>query len=94
MRRKVAVFSGGWTGEFLQDALAGAIELACEQDIDIFSFVNFTIRGDVSTVNDGETNLFRLPDISDFDGVFLMEYRLQVYTQLLRTTFRRKNFVS
>ena len=71
MRRKVAVFSGGWIGEFLQGALGGVIELAGKEDIDIFSFINFTIRGDAPGVNDGEMNIFRLPNICDFDGVLL-----------------------
>ncbi len=70
-KKKVAVFSGGWGGEFLHETLSGIIELARAEKTDIFSFVNFSVRGNEAPTNDGETNIFRLPDISDFDGVLL-----------------------
>lgn len=70
-KKRIAVFTSGWGGEFLQDTLAGIIELAHSMDIDVFSFINFSIRGDHDEINDPETNIFRLPDITSFDGVFL-----------------------
>lgn len=70
-RRRIAVFSGGWSGEFVQEALSGIIERASEQNIDVFSFINFSVRGDAPNTNSCEDNLFRLAKIWDFDGVFL-----------------------
>lgn len=70
-KKKIAVFSGGWGGEFLQETLAGIVQSAYRDRADVFAFVNYSIRGDHPSVNDGEINIYRLPDIREFDGVIL-----------------------
>ncbi len=92
-KKKVAVFSGGWGGEFLHETLSGIIELARAEKTDIFSFVNFSVRGNDASTNDGETNIFRLPDMTDFDGVLLFAntFNRQWEIDYLTNSVKRNN---
>lgn len=72
MKKRVAVFANGWGCEYLREVVMGAYEVAAEADIDIFSFVDFSTMADTAIVNKGEINIFKLPDLHDFDGVILM----------------------
>lgn len=72
MRDKIAIFSGGWSGEYLQSILSGAARLFNAENYDVITFVNFSVRGDIPRVNIPEVNLFKLPDLSEFAGVILL----------------------
>lgn len=72
MRKRIAVFAGGWGGEYLKEVLSGITEYAFQEDTDVFTFVNFSVQVDDPTVNQAELDFFKLPDISDFDGVILL----------------------
>lgn len=72
MRKRIAVFANGWGNEYLREVVMGAYEVAKENNIDLFSFVNFSRATDSFTHNLGEFNIFKLPDPDDFDGVILL----------------------
>lgn len=72
MRKRIAVFAGGWGDEYLKQVMTGIMWAAKKENIDVFLFVNFSVRTDVYSANTGEFNIFTLPDLRDFDGTILM----------------------
>ncbi len=72
MKKKVAVFANGWGSDYLQEIVDGIYQKAKKLNIDIFVFVNYSTFVEIDYNNKGEINIFRLPDLSDFDGVILM----------------------
>ncbi len=72
MRKKIAVFAGGWSFEYVQDVLSGVKEVAKNENIDVFAFVNYSLRWESSAQCDAEFNIFTLPDLDDFDGIIIL----------------------
>ena len=72
MKRRIAVFAGGWGGEYFREVVLGIVAAAKQENADVFAFVNFSVPSDTITPNIGEFNIFTLPDLKDFDGVILM----------------------
>ena len=72
MKRRIAVFASGWGDEYFRRVVFGISEAAKKENIDTFAFVNFSIRGLDALLNEGEYNIFTLPDLEDFDGVILL----------------------
>lgn len=72
MKRRVAVFANGWGTEYLREVVTGACEVARDAATDIFVFVSFSSYSGLDNVNNSESNIFRLPDLRDFDGVILL----------------------
>lgn len=72
MRKRIAVFANGWGCEYLREIVTGVFEVAKDHDMDVFSFVDFSIMTDNADRNRGEINIFRLPDLSDFDGAIVL----------------------
>lgn len=72
MRKKIALFAGGWGGEYLQEVLAGVIHQAEQYNTDIFAFISFSIHTSIPEDNIPEINFMKLPDINDFDGVIVL----------------------
>lgn len=72
MRKKIALFAGGWGGEYLQEVLAGVIHQAEQYNTDIFAFINFSVHTTIPKDNIPEINFMKLPNINDFDGVIVL----------------------
>ncbi len=72
MKKRIALFSGGWGGEYVQEVLSGVMSIAKASDVDVFSFINFSIQDDIQHTNIAEVSFFKLPDLRDFDGVILL----------------------
>ncbi len=72
MKKKIAVFASGWSGEYLQEVVYGIKEVAKKENTDVFVFVNFSSPDLDDIGNYGEFNIFTLPDFDDFDGIILM----------------------
>lgn len=72
MKKRLIVFTGGWGGEYLVEVLSGIADSAIQANVDVFAFVNFSIRTDKLEPNIAEVNFFKLPDISKFDGAILL----------------------
>ncbi len=72
MKRKIAVFANGWGTEYLREVVTGIYEVAKDSGTDVFVFVNFSSFSEQEKINKSESNIFRLPQLHDFDGVVLM----------------------
>lgn len=72
MKRRVAVFANGWGMEYLREVVTGIYGGARDADIDIFVFVNYSSFSGDEQINNSESNIFRLPELRDFDGVVLL----------------------
>lgn len=72
MKKKIAVFASGWGDEYFREVVSGIYEAAKTENMDTFAFVNFSIRGLKALLNEGEFNIFKLPNLEDFDGVILL----------------------
>lgn len=72
MKKRIAVFAGGWSYEYVQDVLGGIAKVAKEENMDVFAFVNHSLRWDSPAQIQAEFNIFTLPDWDDFDGIILL----------------------
>ena len=72
MKKKIAVFAGGWGDEYFREVVCGISEAAKKENVDVFTFVNFSIQGLNALSNEGEYNLFTLPELEEFDGIILL----------------------
>lgn len=92
MRKKIALFANGWSSEFLIVAGESIRKVAAKHDMDVFIFINYNIHSDSFGNKNGEFNIFKLPDLTDFDGVivvpgtFNMDEEISyLHNELLRT---------
>ena len=72
MKKKVAVFTNGWSEEYLDFALEGIKKRAAEDNIDLFIFLDYTFYDKTKEDITGELNILNLPDLTRFDGVLLL----------------------
>jgi len=72
MKRKVAAFANAWSDEYLMTALKGIRRCAIENDVDVYCFVNYSSNNRADENVQGEVNILNLPNLKDYDGVFLM----------------------
>ena len=82
MKKKIAVFAGGWGGEYLKEVMYGIKKAARDENTDVFLFVNFSSHTDNPSLNAGEFNIFTLPDLRDFDGMILMPNSFNMQEEL------------
>ena len=71
MKKKIAVFTTGWSGEILSQFLTGIQNSLKNEQVDIFLFLCYPTYIDLPQIKQGELNIFSLPDISKFDGVVI-----------------------
>ncbi len=72
MRKKIAVFAGGWSFEYVKEVMTGIEEVAKEENIDVFAFLNYSLRWESPAQCEAEFNIFTLPDLDDFDGIIIL----------------------
>lgn len=72
MKKRIAVFANAWNDEYFRKVVSGISESAKKENIDTFAFLNFSISGLENLLNEGEFNIFKLPDLEDFDGIVLL----------------------
>jgi len=70
-KKKIAVFSSGWTGELLYKYLTGLRETLADFSNDIYLFLCFPNVGLNKRDLAGELNIFNLPDMKDFDAALI-----------------------
>ena len=71
MKKKIAVFTTGWCCEILSQFLTGMEESLSTEKADIFLFLGYAMYSDRPANRQGDLNIFRLPDLSDFDGAVI-----------------------
>ena len=72
MKNRIAVFTNGYSCEFIEYVLTGLQEKAKEDGIDIFTFVTYCTQIDAELQNKCQLNIFHLPDPADFDGAIML----------------------
>ena len=73
MKKRIAVFVNGWGSDYLQEILHGISGRAKSANADIFAFVNYSAFAETNSDNNyGEMNIFKLPEMEDFDGAIVM----------------------
>ncbi len=71
MKKKIALFTTGWGAEILSQFLRGMQLALKESEADIFLFLCYSTYNDTPAVKQGETNIYNLPDLHDFDGAVI-----------------------
>lgn len=72
MKKKVAIFANGWSNEFIELVLEGVKRRASHTNVDLYTFVNYSSGDEEKPDNIGEKSIFKLPDLTMFDGVILL----------------------
>lgn len=84
MKKRIAVFANGWGNEYLREVVTGAYEIAKDVNTDIFTFVDFSTFAEQTTyLNESEYNIFRLPDLKDFDGAIILANSFNMRDELV-----------
>lgn len=92
MKKKIAVFAGGWGGEYLQDILVGIKNADADIEADVFTFVNFSTRSTNPMDNQADVNFFKLPSLPDFDGIILLANSFNCQEELVYLSSEIKEF--
>lgn len=72
MKKKVAVFGNGWSDEYLKLVLGGIHTHALANNIDLYTFINYSSGSEDARDNKGEKSIFSLPELTMFDGIILL----------------------
>ena len=72
MNKRIAVFTNGFSNEFVEHVVKGLQRKAAEDGVDIFVFVTYCSAGDNERQNKCQLNIFHLPDPADFDGAVML----------------------
>ena len=72
MNHRIAVFTNGYSNEFIEHVITGLQKKAREDGVDIFVFVTYCTVNDHELQNKCQLNIFHLPDPEDFDGAVML----------------------
>ena len=72
MNRRIAVFTDGFSNEFVEHIVTGLQTKAKEDGFDIFVFVTYCSANSHELQNKCQLNIFHLPDPKDFDGAIML----------------------
>lgn len=71
-RKRVAIFGNAWSYEFVQSIMQGVIKYSRDNDVDVDTFISYTSVGSAEDEIKGESNIYRLPKLRDYDGAIIM----------------------
>ena len=93
MKRKIAVCGNGWSNEYLEIAMSGIRKCAEESNTDVFFLFNFSSEDTEPFKQEGDTNIYKLLEYGDFDGVILLAntFHLKMEFDYLRKVIKEKN---
>ena len=72
MNQRIAVFTNGFSNEYIEHVVTGLQKKAREDGVDIFVFVTFCSPNDHELQNKCQLNIFHLPEPEDFDGAIML----------------------
>ena len=72
MNNRIAVFTNGFSNEFIEHVVSGIQKKAAEDGVDVFVFVTYCSAGDNERQNKCQLNIFHLPDPEGFDGAVML----------------------
>lgn len=71
-RKKIALFSTGWASNILAQFLRGVHDEFVSLDLDTYLFLSYATYGQTESDRAGELQIFRLPNLADFDGAIII----------------------
>lgn len=71
MHKRIAVFTNGFSNEFIEDIITGLQKNAEKDSVDIFVFVTYCSMMNHELQNKCQLNIFHLPDPAVFDGAIM-----------------------
>ncbi|MBO4863335.1 MAG: GGDEF domain-containing protein [Eubacterium sp.] len=72
MKHKIAVFTNGYSNEFIEYIVTGLQKKAQADGMDIFVFTTYCSPGTEELQNKCQLNIFHLPDPAEFDGAIML----------------------
>ena len=72
MNKRIAVFTNGFSNEYVERVVEGLHERAKADGVDVFVFVTYCASNDYEIQNKCQLNMFHLPDPADFDGAVML----------------------
>ena len=72
MNNRIAVFTNGFSNEYIEHVVTGLQKKAAEDGVDVFVFVTYCSANENELQNKCQLNLFHLPDPSTFDGAVML----------------------
>ena len=72
MNKRIAVFTNGFSNEYIEHVVTGLQKKARLDGVDIFVFVTFCSPNDHELQNKCQLNIFHLPEPEDFDGAIML----------------------
>ena len=72
MNKRIAVFTNGFSNEFVEHVVTGLQKKAAIDGVDLFVFVTYCASNDDFLQNKCQLNLFHLPDPATFDGAIML----------------------
>ena len=70
--KRIAVFTNGWSTEYVSFIIEGIRKQAEADGVDVFIFVSYALWGETGLRRQVKLNLYRLPDPDDFDGAIIL----------------------
>ena len=72
MNQRIAIFTNGFSNEFIEHVVTGIQKKAAEDGVDIFVFVTYCSANENDLQNKCQLNIFHLPDPGTFDGAIML----------------------
>ena len=69
---KIAIFTNGWSTEYLSKVIEGIRKKAEPDGTDIFIFTSYLLWAEKDERRQPKLNLYHLPDPRDFDGAIIL----------------------
>ena len=73
-KKKLAVFTNGWSAEYLSQALEGLRKVAAKDGVDIFVFTTFILAHENGAQRESQLKLFDLMDPDEYDGIIIFAH--------------------
>lgn len=70
--KRIAVFTNGWSTEYLSFIIEGIRKKAVEDSVDVFIFTSYILWGEAGLRRQTKLNLYRLPNPSFYDGAIIL----------------------
>ena len=87
-KKKVAFFSTSWAAELLYQYSIGLKEGFSDEDVDLYLFFCHAAPGNTDGYQQGELNIFKLPDLNDFDAALIFANGID-YPEILEMLTRK-----
>lgn len=88
MKKKIAVFATGWSEQMIFDYMNGVQEGIKGSEVDLYTFMCFPAVQDGDNYINGELNIFKLPNLHDFDGALVLANTID-YPEVLKGLEKR-----